>query len=144
MAAIEITITGVLYDKTARTTRPVVIIGDASLTGLGVGGGPIVPPDSGAPPGFWGPNDPRPTPPINLPPWDQSGGRPPGIWGPPGPWPSPPIHLPPMPIEPPSNPTEPKPPPPDGGWGWHPTYGWGFFPNPSGGGKPQPPGGSEG
>ena len=44
MAAVEVTISGVLYDKTARTMRPVVLIGEASLTGLGVGGGPIVPP----------------------------------------------------------------------------------------------------
>ena len=65
MAAVDITISGVLYDKVARTTTPVSIVGEASLTGLGVGGGPIVP---GEPPGIWGPTDPRPTPPIHIPP----------------------------------------------------------------------------
>ena len=125
MAAIEITISGVLYDKHARTTRPVVLIGEASLTGLGVGGGPIHPEP---PPGIWGPTDPRPG--YGLP--DN-----PGIWGPNDPRPTPPIHIPKPPIDPPSNPGEPKPPPPDGGWGWHPEYGWGYFP--MAGGKPQPP-----
>ncbi|HEX8837678.1 MAG TPA: hypothetical protein VF748_12130 [Candidatus Acidoferrum sp.] len=70
MAAVEVTISGVLYDKLNRTTQQVVLIGDAMLTGLGVGGGP-------------------------MPPGQGGGGQPPGIWGPPGPWPSPPIHLPP-------------------------------------------------
>lgn len=78
MAAVEVTISGVLYDKYARTTRPVVLIGEASLTGLEVGGGPIIP--GGSPPGFWGPNDPRPTPPIHLGPGGDIGG-PPSIGG---------------------------------------------------------------
>ena len=50
MAAIAITISGVLYDKVARTTRNVVLIGEASYTGLGVGGGPILPPAGGGEP----------------------------------------------------------------------------------------------
>lgn len=137
MAAVEVTISGVLYDKLSRTMRPVVLIGEASLTGLGVGGGPIEPPSGGEnPPGIWGPTDPRPQPPIHLPPGVGSG-NPPGIWGPNDPRPTPPIHIPPMPPDPP-NPEEPKPPPPDGGWGWHPEYGWGYFPG--NGGKPKPPG----
>jgi hypothetical protein len=41
MAAVEVTITGMLYDKLNRTTQNVVLIGEASLTGLGVGGGPL-------------------------------------------------------------------------------------------------------
>lgn len=118
MAAIEITISGVLYDKLARTGRPVVLIGEATLTGLGVGGGPIYPPDGGTQP---------PVPPL-------------GIWG--GahePFPTPPIYLPPNLTPPvPPDPGVGKPPPPEGGWGWHPEYGWGYFP--MGGGKPQPPG----
>ena len=125
MAAVDVTISGVLYDKLSRTTRPVVLIGEASLTGLGVGGGPILP---GDPPGIWGPNDPRPG--WGLP------GQPPGIWGPNDPRPSHPIVIPKPPVDPPPDPTEPKPPPDDGGWGWHPEYGWGYFP--MGGGKPQP------
>lgn len=76
MAAVEVTISGVLYDKTARTTQPVVLIGEATLTGLGVGGGPVIPPPgegkppSGKPPGIWGgPWDPpHPEHPIVLPP----------------------------------------------------------------------------
>lgn len=122
MAAVEVTISGVLYDKVARTTQPVVIIGEASLTGLGIGGGPIYPPGSCNPPGIWGPTDPRPTPPIPI----YPGGTP----DPPG-----------IPTEPPPNPETPKPPPPGGGWGWHPEYGWGYFPMQ--GGKPQPPGSSK-
>lgn len=99
MASVEVTISGVLYDKTARTTQPVVLIGEATLTGLGVGGGPIIPPGSGgSPPGIWGPNDPRPTPPIAFPPGWVGGvppGQPPGIWGPNDPRPTPPIFIPP-------------------------------------------------
>jgi hypothetical protein len=93
--------------------------------------GPINYPDHGLPgqqPGIWGPNDPRPSPPIYIPP---PGGQPPlGIWGPtdprpgyglPGPQPHPehPIVLPPdLPPE-----TE------DGGkidWkvAWTPVTGW--------------------
>lgn len=88
-------------------------------------------PDQGLPRpplGMWGPNDPRPTPPIYIPP---EGGQPPlGIWGPtdprpgwglPGPQPHPehPIVLPPdLPPE-----------TPEGGkitWktAWTPTTGW--------------------
>jgi len=47
-----------------------------------------------------------------------------------------PPDLPPMPGEPPTEGV--KPPPPGGGWGYHPEYGLGYFPG--GGGKPQPPG----
>jgi len=56
------------------------------------------------------------------------GGPPVGIWPNPG-HPSHPIVLP----EPPEAPPETgegggKPPPPEGGWGYHPQYGWGYFP----------------
>ena len=138
MAAVEITISGVLYDKLGRTTRPVVLIGEASLTGLGVGGGPMPPGDG--PPGIWGPTDPRPgyglpgqQPPIGAHP-EHPIYYPPGIWGPNDPRPG--WGLPKPPDGPPENATEPKPPPDGGGWGWHPEYGWGYFP--MGGGKPQP------
>lgn len=68
MASVEVTITGMLYDKLARTSQNVVLIGEASLTGLGVGGGPIIPPAQ--PPGGGG-SPPRPAHPIALPgdPW---------------------------------------------------------------------------
>lgn len=72
MAAVEVTISGVLYDKINRTTQPVVLIGEASLTGLGVGGGPIIPPPQ--PPGW----PPHPEHPIWPPQPPGSGGPPPG------------------------------------------------------------------
>lgn len=122
MAAVNITISGVICDKYGRTITPCTIVGDATITGLGVGGGPMPPGEGGGSPplGIWGgANEPFPTPPIaNVP------GLPPTIDPPP--------------VNPPDNPTEGKPPPPGGGWGWHPEYGWGYFP--MGGGKPQPPG----
>lgn len=31
-------------------------------------------------------------------------------------------------------PSEPKPPPADGGWGWYPEYGWVYYPGPGGAG----------
>lgn len=138
MAAVPVMITGVLWDHAAKAGRAVTLMGEATIVGLEVGGGPIVPPSDGKPPGIWGGgNVPMPTPPIaNVP--GAPGWPPPGIWPDPGPLPHPehPIVLPPQPIEPPENPSEPKPPPPGGGWGWSPEYGWGYFPG--GGGKPQP------
>lgn len=81
MAAIPVTISGVLFDKLARTQQNVVLIGAASRTGLGVGGGPIIP-DTPVelPPGIW-PDPPEgqaphPEHPIVIPP-------PPGVDGPP-------------------------------------------------------------
>lgn len=64
MAGVDVTISGVLYDKLNRTSQQVVLIGEGSLTGLGVGGGPM-PPGPGKPPidppGIWGgPIDPHP------------------------------------------------------------------------------------
>ena len=151
MAAVEVTITGMLYDKTARTTQNVVLVGEASLTGLGVGGGPLPGgPGRPEPPlGIWGPTDPRPgyglpgqppgiwggggvpmpTPPIYLPPVNP--GEPPlVIWGPGDPRPTPPIHLPGPPPD--AGPTPPdvavKPPPDGGGWAYVSAWGWGYFP----------------
>jgi hypothetical protein len=131
MAAVEVTITGMLYDKTMRTSRPVVLIGEASLTGLGVGGGPM--PGGGAPvdPGYGYPEKPV-DPGYGIP----EGARPSHPIYYPGARPEHPIVIPEPPTEPPQPPSEPKPPPPDGGWGWHPEYGWGYFPMQ--GGKPQP------
>lgn len=145
MAAVEVTITGVLYDKLNRTTQQVVLIGEASLTGLGVGGGPM-PPGPEGPVHIWGPTDPRPTPPIYWPGYPGGGGgtQPPSGAHPshpiymPGAHPEHPIVIPPAPEQPPPDQSVGKPPPPDGGWGWHPEYGWGYFPG--GGGKPLPGG----
>ena len=92
MASVPITIDGVLFDKYGRTTQLVRLMGEASITGLGVGGGPIMPPDQpGKPPGgdhIWGGgNEPFPTPPIaNVP--GAPGYRPPK---PPDPT-EPPVH----------------------------------------------------
>lgn len=85
MAAVEITISGVLYDKYNRTQQNVVLFGEATITGLQVGGGPVIPPSQppgggGQPPGIWGPTDPRPTPPIHLGPGGDIGG-PPSVGG---------------------------------------------------------------
>lgn len=95
MAAVEVTISGVLYDKHSRVGTPVTLIGEAIITGLGVGGGPMPPGQGGGgdPPGIWGgPIDPYPD--HGLP------GKPPGIWGPTDPRPTPPIVLPPEQVPP--------------------------------------------
>lgn len=60
MAAVEVTISGVLYDKLNRTTQNVVLIGEATLTGLGIGGGPIMPGPIKPPGQIW--PDPGPLP----------------------------------------------------------------------------------
>ena len=115
MAAVNVTLVGVetLDDG---TTRGVTIVGLATLTGLGVGGGPVGPSGPPGHPAFpiWGP------PGVTLPPGP---GYPP-VAG--HPLPEPP------PTEPPDNPDIVKPPPPQGGWGWSPQYGWGYFPGPCG------------
>lgn len=98
MAAIPVTIDGMLYDLYARTSQRVILFGDASVTGIGIGGGPIIPP--GQPPGIWGGgNVPMPSPPIaNVP-------------GAPG-------------YQPPERPPEPVQPPVEWKAVWHPTEGW--------------------
>jgi|SRR5215472_195771 len=126
---VPVMISGVLWDHADKSGRAVTLQGLAVITGLSVGGGPIVPP--GVPPGSGGP--PVPIFPI----WGPPGSNFPGGPGYP-PVAGHPLPIPPQPINPPANPEVPKPPPPDGGWGWHPEYGWGYFPGQ--GGKPQPPG----
>lgn len=116
MAAVGVTISGYLADKYGRWVRPVTLVGEASLTDVGIGGGPIIPPGNGGPP-----SDAHPAHPIVLP-GDPS-------WG--DPHPAHPIVIPPdrppgFPLPPPDGGV--KPPPPNGGWGYHPDYGWGFFP----------------
>jgi hypothetical protein len=119
MGAVPVTISGVMFPKGKSADDepvPCTIVGYAWATGLGVGGGPIMP--SPLPPG-------TPAHPIVLPP------APPGE-------PTHPIVLPEPPeIEPPDPPSDPsivKPPPPGGGWGWSPEYGWGYFPGTGGAG----------
>ena len=107
MAAIPITISNAtITEADGTTSTAVTITGDFSLSGLSVGGGPIMPPDQ---------------PPA-------SGGAPVfPIWGPPG------IELPPIPGYPPvaGHPLPPiEGPPPDATKPpaflpiWHPDYGW--------------------
>lgn len=82
MAAVPVTINGVIIDLYGRTIMgPVKIVGEIMKSGVGVGGGPIIPPPSGGgePPGIWpGPGDPDF-------PGDGKPPRPPtGIWPGPG------------------------------------------------------------
>lgn len=126
MAAIPVTIKGTLTTKSTKEgsasgTEQCLICGALHITGLAVGGGPIIPPEQ-LPPGkpvfpIWGP------PGIGLPPIE---GYPP-VAGHPLPEPPPPFPNPPEGV---------KPPPPGGGWGYHPDYGWGYFPGT--GGQPGP------
>lgn len=124
MAAVELTISGVLYDKLNRTTQNVVLIGEATYTGLGIGGGPVVPPGGGGgqpggPVHIWGPPD--------MPPGFWGGGMGPGVkpQPPAGAHPEHPIYYPPnvppalQPPNPPQpgDPTTPVP-PPAGSPGW--------------------------
>jgi hypothetical protein len=143
MSEVPIQISGVLYDKTARTQQSVVLMGKASIMGLSVGGGPIVPPDEagGAPPHPEHPIPPYPAHPIVLPPDPPPvEGQPPGtptfpIWGPPG------TELPPGSGYPPvaGHPLPPgtEPPKPIENWEakafWTPATGWGVVIVPVGG-----------
>jgi hypothetical protein len=113
MAAVEITISGVLYDKYNRTQQNVVLFGEASITGLQVGGGPM-PPGSGGQPPNWGPGGP-PHPAFPI--WGGPGsgfpdkpGYPPVIGG--------------GPIVPPDKPPDPVQPPVEWKAIWTPTDGW--------------------
>lgn len=134
MAAVDVTISGVLFDKHNRTTQQVVLIGEATLTGLGVGGGPMPPGQGGgggSPPSIW-PDPGRPAHPI------APGGPPPGIWPspgypahpiapggpPPSVWPDPGRPHPEHPITLPEPPAEPIQPPIEWKAVWHPTEGW--------------------
>lgn len=113
MAAVEVTITGMLYDRVNRTTQNVVLVGEASLTNVGIGGGPVIPPEK--PPGIW-PSPGHPAHPI------APGGRPPVDpgWG---------IPLP--PTEPPAGGGDKPPPEGEGGWGFVGEWSrWGYFPGP--------------
>lgn len=122
MAAVPITIIGIATSEQGEA-KNVTIVGLAHLTGLSIGGGPILPDEKPPRPplGIWpGPGDPdyptglpRPEPPIVIP-------KPPV---------DPPPDLPPLPDPPPDDMV--KPPPPDGGWGYNPKYGWGYFPGPT-------------
>lgn len=125
MSGVEVTITGILYDRMNRTQQNVTLIGEAILTNVGIGGGPIVPEPQ--PPGIW-PSPGRPSHPIYYP--RPGEGRPvdPGYGVP---------DIPPKPTEPPPDGGD-KPPPEEGGWGYVAEWSqWGYFP---GEGQAQPKG----
>lgn len=101
MAAVPVTIQAMIYprDKSGEP-YPATIVGFASITGLQVGGGPILPPDEV-------PIDPPIEPPLTI--WPNP---PEGV----APIPEHPIVLP-DPIQPPDQPPSP-PVPPHEGWNW--------------------------
>jgi hypothetical protein len=116
MGTVPVTIDGVLVPKQRSTDdkpKAAIFVGQLSITGLSVGGGPVIPPDAPKPP-------------------DGSPGAPTfPIWGPPG------IELPPIPGYPPvaGHPLPPIPdPPPDATKPplfvpiWHPDFGWIMLP----------------
>jgi len=112
MGAVPITISCLVYprDKSG-DPYPATIVGYAWRSDTAVD---ISPPT----------DQPIPEHPIVIPPAS------PGV-------PTHPIVLPDPPVEPPeipSVPSEGKPPPPEGGWGWSPQYGWGYFPGTGGAG----------
>jgi len=116
MAAVPIEVSGVLYDLLNRTTQRVVLVGEASIVGLTVGGGPVLPPEQ-VPPGGGGGG--VPIHPI----WGPPGFNPPGPGMPPGIGGGPIIPEEP-PIPPDTELPDPVPPsavikesPPSGGWG---------------------------
>jgi len=123
MAAVPVTLNGVLYDLYNRTTQRVIFFAEASLSDVGIGGGPIF---GGGAPGV-------PAHPIVPPGGYPEPGHP---IVPPGGYPKPehPIVIPDPPVDPP--PVDPgtdpgvgvKPPPDDGGWGYVAGWGWGYFP----------------
>jgi hypothetical protein len=131
MAAVPVILSGVFYPKNKKDPPLVgTFVGNAAISGIGVGGGPAEPPKPGEPPlVIWGPGDPYP---------DQ--GLPGGQPHPEHPiyWPGFPDRPPPV-VEPP--PEFPgvgpvKPFPPDGGWGYSDRTGWVFKP-PAGSATPK-------
>jgi hypothetical protein len=154
MASVPIQIDGVLWDHAQKKPTKVTLTGQASILGLGIGGGPIVPPpepgepvfpahpivppggyppEGGQPPGIWGPTDPRPTPPIywpGFPGQPPSGGQPPGGGSPGEPtfpiWGPPGVELPPGSGYPPvaGHPLPPGETPPEPIKGWEAKPVW--------------------
>ena len=138
MSTVPIQITGVLWDHAKKKGTKVTLMGDAAISGLVIGGGPIMPPDTTPP----DPGEPPyvdigfpigPEHPIVIPP------TPPGTDPP---HPAHPIVLPPIPPDPPIDTVPPPGGPPDG-WSWQwlaDSSQWVLVYNPPGSGKPSPPG----
>lgn len=106
MSAVPVTFVGICYPRDkSHDPFPATFVGFAHITGLEVGGGPIIPPEMGGgdkPPGTWGgAGEGFPTPPIVIPE-------------------PPPVDLPPPPNV--------KPFPPEGGWGYSDRTGWVYKP----------------
>lgn len=124
MAAVPIVINNaVIIDYYDRVIGgPFKIVGNAARSDVGIGGGPVIPPEGGEKPP-WLPGY-RPEHPIVLPPIFP-GGPPIDI----GAHPEHPIVIPPPPDTTPAPPgMAVKPPPPDGGWAYVQPWGWGYFP----------------
>lgn len=121
MAAVPITYHAFVYPKNKTVAPfPATIVGFAEITGLEVGGGPIIPPDDlpPKPPGDW---EIWPNPPEGV-----------------APHPEHPIVLP-DPIVPPDQPPSPIPPPHEG-WNWSAVKnGWYYLYVP-GAGEAEPKG----
>ena len=121
MAEIPVQLRGTLYDLMTKSARQVFFDGVAWRSDVGIGGGPVFPPSGGG-----GPVDPGygyPERPVD-PGWGVPE-RPPHIWGPNDPRPQPPIYIPPnVPpsLQPPNPPHPGDPvtpvPPPEGSPGW--------------------------
>lgn len=138
MSAVPVTLVGVMTAEGGSSFN-CTFNGIASISGLGVGGGPVIPPSDAHPEHPIAPGGPPPhiEHPIVLPPVEP--GQPPvEIWPSPG-RPAHPIVLPPEPTppQPPETVTVLKAPPPSGGWGAVSSYGWAYYPAQS---EPQPKG----
>jgi hypothetical protein len=122
MSAVNVTIVGNLTPLGGQASDdkggPVMIVGQATLTGLEVGGGPM----PGGPPSVSHP--PHPAFPINLPPGSWPGGGGPGAGVPPGSYPPSVEH--PIVLPPDLPPTLPPPDnrPVDWKTAWTPETGW--------------------
>jgi len=88
MAAVPIQIDGVLWDHAQKKPTKVSLIGQASILGLSIGGGPIAPPDTSPPDGGEHPAHPivlppdvPPEVPPNTPPSSVVKEAGPGGWG---------------------------------------------------------------
>jgi hypothetical protein len=112
MAALPVTLVGVDQNGNA-----VAIVGSISMTGVGVGGGPVMPP--------WWPGHPEHPIPPTVWPTPPTGGSPLPPWWPGHPeHPIPPVVWPTPPIQPPGGGTPPQGPQIEWKVAWSPTTGW--------------------
>ena len=123
MSMVPVILSGVFYPKNKKDPPLVgTFVGNAAIQGLHPDNTPPSGGEGGEQPPLeiWGPNDPRPTPPIW---WEGFPDNPPDNVRPPEDFP---------------NPGPVKPFPPDGGWGYSDRTGWVFKP-PAGAATPKRP-----